>query len=689
MKKLISFMVCFAVITGIFGITATAHSESFKMGDSITASYSADGTVLTVTGSGSMWEFTEETAPTNQKTKKIIIEEGIKDISDYAFCSFPFVEIIELPESLVKIGNCAFQYCDIKSIQLPKTLQSIGKYAFAGCDLLEELIIPENVTYLGEGAFAFCDSLTSVTVNNKNIKNLASAFHLASKLEAFVVPENNDIYTQIDGVLYTKSGKTLVRYPVGKKATSFSIPSGVKVIGDHAFENTRLEKVTFNNNLETIKESAFLASSIESIILPKGITYIGPYAFSECFEVEKLTLPANIKKINKGSFKSIDIDTLKIPVKVTYIDKEAFADSGIKTLILSKSIKTIKAGAFKNCQDLEIVKVGSCTASGLGEAFIECSEIEKFTVSKTNKAYSVKNGVLFNKAKTRLVKYPADKSGKSYTVPSTVKLIDSYAFSYSTKLRSVVLPKKLKKVNKYAFAYSAIKTASLPSKLTYIGVSAFTGTNITEVTLPKSLKTIGKNAFRDCYSLKTVNIANCETKSNLSLAFNYNDSIKNFKVAKSNRKYSVKDGVLFNKSYTKLIKYPAGKKATKYTVPTKVTVIGTNAFNSAYKLRKISLPKKLKTIGDEVFRGTSITSFTIPKTVTKIGSYAFVPNEEAGDIKITLLCKKAPTISHCSFVNASGDTYGDCIIYVTSKSVKTALQKQFSAKGIESKIIVK
>ena len=109
MKKLISFMVCFAVITGIFGITATANSESFKMGDSITASYSADGTVLTVTGSGSMWEFTEETAPTNQKTKKIIIEEGIKSISDYAFCSFPFVETIELPEGLVKIGNCAFQ----------------------------------------------------------------------------------------------------------------------------------------------------------------------------------------------------------------------------------------------------------------------------------------------------------------------------------------------------------------------------------------------------------------------------------------------------------------------------------------------------------------------------------------------------------------------------------------------------
>lgn len=689
MKKFVSLMVCFAVIFGLFGITASANADSYKMGDSITATYNADQTVLTLSGSGSTWKFTDETAPSSQKVKKIVVTSGITGISDYAFCSFPFVETIELPDGLKEIGNCAFQYCDIKSIALPSTLKSIGKYAFAGCDLLQEVTLPENLTSLGEGAFAFCEALKVVTVNNKNVKNLAAAFHLAAKLEKFIVPDNNDIYKEVGGVLYTKSGKTLVRYPIGKEGKAFTIPSGVKVIGDHAFENTKLKKVTFSGGLETIKESAFLASSIESVILPKSVSYIGPYAFSECFEVEKLTLPSGIKKINKAAFKGIDVETLKIPSKVTYIDKEAFADSGIETLELSKSVKNIKAGAFRNCQDLEVVKIGESSASGLGAAFKECTEIEKFTVSKRNKKYMVKSGVLYTKSGKTLIRYPADKSGKSFTIPSAVKVIDDYAFSYSTKLRSVVLPKSLKKINKYAFAYSAITIAKLPSKLTYIGASAFESTNIAEVTLPKSLKTVGKYAFDACYSLKEVNIANCETKSNLSLAFNSSDGIKKFTVSKSNKKYAVKDGVLFNKSYTKLIKYPAGKSGTSYTVPSKVTALGTNSFYSAYKLRKITLPSKLKVISNNVFVGTRITSVSIPKTVTRIGSYAFVPNEEAGNIKITLLGTKAPTLSYRSFVNASGDTYGDCIIYVKKDSVKSALEKQFKKNDIESVVKVK
>ena len=73
MKKIISCFVCFTIILSAFSIAFAATPDSFKMGDNITATYSADQSVLTVEGSGKMWDYTDETCIDNQLTKKIII----------------------------------------------------------------------------------------------------------------------------------------------------------------------------------------------------------------------------------------------------------------------------------------------------------------------------------------------------------------------------------------------------------------------------------------------------------------------------------------------------------------------------------------------------------------------------------------------------------------------------------------
>ena len=146
-----------------------------------------------------------------------------------------------------------------------------------------------------------------------------------------------------------------------------------------------------------------------------------------------------------------------------------------------------------------------------------------------------------------------------------------------------------------------IKSVSLPDGLTSIGSSAFYGcTSLTSVTIPDSVTSIGDYAFYECTSLTAIN------------------------VAEGNTAYVSENGVLFNKSKTSLIQYPAGKTDSAYTIPDSVTYIGYDAFHRCTSLTSVAIPDSVTSIGSYAFSGcTSLTSVTIPDSVTSIGSSAF------------------------------------------------------------------
>ena len=137
----------------------------------------------------------------------------------------------------------------------------IGAGAFDSCSRLTSVVIPDSVTTIGAGAFGYCWRLTSITVN-----------------------ENNTAYCSMDGNLYTKDGKTLIQYAIGKTATSFTIPDSVTTIGDSAFYNCdNLTSVAIPDSVTTIHNSAFYScSSLTSVVIPDSVTTIGDSAFSWC-----------------------------------------------------------------------------------------------------------------------------------------------------------------------------------------------------------------------------------------------------------------------------------------------------------------------------------------------------------------------------------------------------------------------
>ena len=167
-----------------------------------------------------------------------------------------------------------------------------------------------------------------------------------------------------------------------------------------------------------------------------------------------------------------------------------------------------------------------------------------------------------------------------------------------------------------------ITAVSLQDEVTTIGNYAFCGCDsLTSVTIPDSVTSIGDSAFFDC-ALTSVTIGSGVTYIGKG-AFVCNLLIA-LSVASDNPNYSSVDGVLFNKSKTELIQYPAGKPESAYEIPDSVTSIGNYAFYYSDSLTSVTIPDSVTSIGNYAFcECYSLTSVTIPDSVTTIGNSAF------------------------------------------------------------------
>ena len=189
------------------------------------------------------------------------------------------------------------------------------------------------------------------------------------------------------------------------------------------------------------------------------------------------------------------------------------------------------------------------------------------------------------------------------------------------------------------------------SPVTDIGLNAFwLCSYITSITIPDSVKSISKDSFYSCASFTAIN------------------------VDENNAYYTSVDGVLFNKNMTELIRYPAGKQQTSYSIFDGVTSIGDSAFYGCNSLVSIKIPDTVRNIGNNAFSAcTSLTSITIPDSVTTIGSCAFSVCSSLISIAIPygITSIETSTFSHCrsltsitipdSVTTIASGAFEDCI----------------------------
>lgn len=377
-------------------------------------------------------------------------------------------------------------------------------------------------------------------------------------------------------------------------------------------------------------------NTVRSVSFPDGITTIGDYAFYEC-RLTSVTIPEGVTKIGDGAFYFCgSLSSVTLPESLTTIGESAFNSTKLTTVTIPKNVTAIGDYAFTDC---------NCLTS--------------ITVDGSNSAYSSVDGILFNKAKTVLIQYPAGKTGESYVVPNDVTEISSFAFSDSRYLKTVTIGTGVTTIGDGAFnGCTGLTSMTIPNNVNTISSYAFDNcAKMTSVSIGDGVINLPGGVFRNCLSLTTVTIgSNVATISDTT--FRSCGNISSFTVSESNTTYSSKDGVLFNKDKTALVKYPSGKEVADYSIPSTVMVIISHAFDGCSHLRTVKIPESVTTISGAfecynlerfivsndnmsycsidgiLFNKTKTTlvqypsgktdeSYTIPSSVTTIGPNAF------------------------------------------------------------------
>ena len=318
------------------------------------------------------------------------------------------------------------------------------------------------------------------------------------------------------------------------------------------------------------------------------------------------------------------LKSVVIPDDVIYIKDHAFYYcKKLETVNIPISVKEIEDCAFCFCKSLTNITI-SDNVTWIGyDAFCYCDSLPRIDVNINNGVYSSYNGVLFNKNKTKLICCPAGQTG-SYTIPDSVTSVEYDAFRHCTGLTSITIPDSVTSIGYQAFyGCSGLTSIDIPQSVKSIAERAFIScTGLTSVTIPNSVTKIEKNTFSLCTGLITVNIPDSIVSIG-DRSFSVCTNLKRINVSPENNVYASEDGVLLNKSKTKILVCPGGKEGA-YTTPNSVISIEDEAFYNCVSLTSVNISNSVTSIGNSAFCGCyKLTDATISNSVTFIGTSAF------------------------------------------------------------------
>jgi hypothetical protein len=225
-----------------------------------------------------------------------ILDLPVTAIGDGAFAAWDSnLTVITIPSSVTSIGDGAFSiwlsvlisitvdglnpvYTSIDGVLFDKSERTLITYPNG--KTTSAYVIPPTVTSIGDWAFGVCRSLISITIPPSVTSIGAWPFSLCWSLTTITVDSRNPTYSSIDGVLFDKNARTIIRYPEGKTARTYTVPSSVTSIGYSAFQN---------------------CSSLTGVIIPSSVNSIGEWAFSGCDNLTSVTL-SRYTSVGEGAF---------------------------------------------------------------------------------------------------------------------------------------------------------------------------------------------------------------------------------------------------------------------------------------------------------------------------------------------------------------------------------------------------
>ncbi|MEE1504346.1 MAG: leucine-rich repeat domain-containing protein, partial [Acutalibacteraceae bacterium] len=625
----------------------------------------------------------------------LTLHDNITEIGSQPFLNCNKLQPIRLPENLVTVGSNAFYFQDVQ-LPLPSNIETIGDMAFYKAEFFDEngekvsaINIPEKVKTIGKEAF----SASSVAGETAYVSIPASVESIgadAFNYPVFDVDSENAYYSSDElGVLYDKGKTNIIRVPYHTDKIEYvildtvttietsafgacvfskiTIPASVISIGDECFKScsetvfevdednlyyasdekgalydknfTTLIKypqiegdtdVVLPESVEIIEKYAFYANKIiASLTMSDNVVEIKERALSECDNLQEIRFSENLQTLGDYVFHGTNqnaFTVLDIPDSVTYIGMHAFDATRLQSITIPAGVTVLEGSLFSSCGNLESVVIHEGVTEISGYAFNLCSalkdvyyrgsseEWESITISENGNSSLTNATIHYNYGKIsgscgENLTWVFDEETGELAISGTGKMED-----YSS---SGLAPWKDYR--------SSILSVTISDGVESIGAYAFYNCEaLRNLNLGNGVKSIGARAFLGCTGLEGVTIPDSVTSIGI-YAFSNCNSLTNITVDEANTAYSSDEyGVLFDKNKTELILYPAGNTITSYTIPGSVTDIAGYAFSDAVNLVNVTIPDGVTQIGGAAFYDCErLKNVTIPKSVTSIGALAF------------------------------------------------------------------
>ncbi len=547
---------------------------------------------------------------------------SVKEISNNAFMGCVSLESIELT-NVEKLGTNVFEGCaNLTEVYIPLSVTSVGSDLFIDCENLtvyceatskpsgwaygwstgaaeviwkkaptpqfitikgangliitgcnyitnDTLNIPDTIdgiTVKEIGANAFdniCDTVRAIIIPTTVTVINPTAFDCCTKLENISVAAGNSYYSSSNGVLYKGHATELVKYPQAKLDTSFSVPYTVQVIGERAFYNSNVQRVSLHEDdalsygVSQFEEGAFEnCTKLKSIELGYSASFFKMNCFKGCTSLEDVEFKCSVVwEVLEHAFDGCtSLKSIKFHNRVDYIGKYAFANCTALTELSLGEANEIADLAFKNAINLKAVFIPNTVTVIEGYAFSDCSNLI-VSCEATSKPSSWSSN--WSKG-VKQVLWGQTEQPSEPDVKFTYYLSTGYGSTITitgcTGKGQITIPEVLD-------GYE-VRT---------ISANAFSGQNeITEIIIPASVRIIDITAFENCPALEKITYLGANTE------------------------FRSIDGVLFCDDGRSIVKYPEGKPDEEFTIPSNVDIIRAYAFKNNPYLKKVIFPSDVE-----------------------------------------------------------------------------------------------
>lgn len=324
-------------------------------------------------------------------------DTGDNEIGDYFFYGSSLTNL-KLPEGLVSIGNCAFQYCRaLKSLEIPSSVKSIGNCAFFDCTSLTSVEIPSEGANLGKEVFYGCSSLSYLYINRDTPLSITETFFrdvdktkclLYVPMDAYEKYHTANLWSNFSHIveydhvlqrMYVRSDRTGYLNSLIESSKKYNLLS-FKVSGDlNGFDFEAIREMAGRNvyGKATKGKLRVLDLSEAKIVTASGAPYycdvdndyqyfttteneLGHYIFQGCESLVSVKLPSTITYIGSSAFYHCDnLRSVVIPSSVTSIGDYAFEScEALPGVVIPSSVTSLGCDVFGGCGSLRFLYVG-------------------------------------------------------------------------------------------------------------------------------------------------------------------------------------------------------------------------------------------------------------------------------------------------------------------------------------------